>query len=88
MIEEQRTGQRQRTLKAGKIMFGGWASIDCVVRNISDSGANLEVESSVGIPDRLELIISKDDLIISKDSVRRSCRVIWRQAQRIGVMFD
>ncbi len=81
MTEEPRKSRRQRTLKAGKITFGSGASIDCVVRNVAGNGANLEVESSVGIPDRFELVISKDEL-------KHQCRVIWRQAKRIGVRFD
>jgi hypothetical protein len=37
-------------LKAGKISFGGGA-IDCTVRNLSETGAALEVTTPVGIPE-------------------------------------
>ena len=43
-------------MKAGTIEFGGGV-IDCTVRNLSDSGAALDVVSPVGIPERFTLIL-------------------------------
>jgi hypothetical protein len=40
--DEHRIAPRRRVLKAGSISFGGGA-IDCTVRNISETGAALEV---------------------------------------------
>jgi hypothetical protein len=37
---------------------GDGSGIDCLVRNMSDGGANLEVESQVGIPSSFELVIN------------------------------
>jgi hypothetical protein len=62
------------------ISFDG-AGIDCTVRNVSETGALLEIESPVGIPNNFTLVISKD-------GVKRPCRVAWRSARRIGVRFD
>ena len=73
--------QRQRILKAGTISFDRAAGIDCTVRNISETGACLEIESPVGIPNDFTLVIAKD-------GVKRSCHVAWRSARRIGVHFD
>jgi len=42
--------QRLRTLKTGTISFDRAAGIDCVVRNVSEAGACLEIETPVGIP--------------------------------------
>jgi hypothetical protein len=53
--------QRHRVLKAGSIMFGG-ATIDCVVRNQSATGAALEIASPIGIPDEFTLVIAADDV--------------------------
>jgi hypothetical protein len=59
-MTEKRTGFRKRILKADRIDFGVGA-IDCVVlRNVSETGASLEVSSPVGIPDKFELIIVAD----------------------------
>jgi PilZ domain len=79
-MENKRISTRMRTLKAGKIAFGqGGASIDCILRNVSNHGACLEVESPLGIP-------AKFDLKIGTDS--RPCSVMWRSERKIGVAFD
>ena len=77
---EKRTVPRRRVLKAGKIEFAG-SVIDCTVRNLSKVGAALDVPTPVGIPDQF-------DLVIPSDTLRFSCRVLWRQRIRIGVRFD
>jgi hypothetical protein len=79
-MECKRVTSRRRTLKAGTIEFGG-GGIDCTVRNISDSGAALEVASPLFIPDRFTLYVPSDQL-------KRPCHIVWRQEKRIGVEFD
>jgi PilZ domain len=78
-MNEHRNAPRHRVLKAATIEFGGGA-IDCVVRNMSDKGAALEVSSPVGIPERFRLVIPQDH-------VSKPCLVMWRKQQRIGVSF-
>jgi len=77
---EHRRSLRRRTLKTGKISFSFAAGLDCIVRNISETGALLQLETSVGVPDKF-------DLIIKPDNIKRSCEVAWRSAKRIGVRF-
>jgi hypothetical protein len=79
-MDEHRTSRRHRTLKAGTISFDRGAGIDCLVRNVSATGACLEIESPVGIPNDFTLVIKSDD-------VTRPCHVAWRAARRIGVRF-
>lgn len=79
-MENNRAADRKRVLKAGSIEFGGGA-IDCTVRNISETGAALEVVSPLFIPDRFTLFIQTDH-------VRRPCHIVWRKEMRIGVAFD
>ena len=78
-MNEHRIAPRKRVLKAGTIQFGGGA-IDCTVRNLSETGAALSVESPVGIP-------SVFNLIVDSDHVNRACRVVWRKENRIGITF-
>jgi PilZ domain len=78
---ERRNNTRHRVLKAGTIAFNRAGVISCRVRNISDTGACLEVESPVGIPDQFTLLIENDHL-------HRPCRVSWRKEKRIGVTFE
>jgi hypothetical protein len=66
---------RQRVLRGAQIVFKGHvAVIDCVLRNLSDRGACLEVESHIGIPDTF-------DLVRDHASVRH-CRVTWREPRK------
>ena len=47
-MDEHRSSRRQRVLKSGKIIYNnGSIVIDCTVRNISDTGAQLKVPTSV-----------------------------------------
>lgn len=78
-MNEKRNTLRRRILKAGAIEFGGGA-IDCVVRNLSETGAALSVQSPVGIPPEFNLIVAADNL-------NRRCQVVWRKENRIGIRF-
>jgi PilZ domain len=78
-LESNRAAPRHRVLKSGSIEFNG-GTIDCVVRNVSDTGAALEVASPLGIPQAFNLVISGN-----RDIYR--CEVKWRTESRIGVAF-
>jgi PilZ domain len=60
-MEESRIAPRRRVLKAGSIMFGGGA-FDCTIRNISETGAALEVVTPLYIPDRFTLVVRTEQL--------------------------
>lgn len=79
-MDEHRISPRRRVLKAGSIQFSGGA-IDCAVRNLSKTGAALEVFTPLFIPDRFTLVVPSDQLT-------RPCHVVWREQRRIGVAFD
>jgi hypothetical protein len=77
---ETRIAPRYRVLKAAKIECGG-ATIDCTVRDLSTTGAALEVPSRMGIP-------AKFTLVVRADGLHLPCHVVWRKEFRIGVAFD
>jgi hypothetical protein len=77
---DTRRAPRHRVLKAGTIDFNG-GGIDCTVRNLSTTGAALEVASQAGVPDKFTLVVPGDGLHLP-------CHVMWRKAYRIGVTFD
>ena len=79
-MTEHRVALRQRVLKAGTIEFGGGA-IDCIIRNLSATGAALEVASPLGIPDKFMLVVRAEEH-------PRPCHVAWRKEKRIGIAFD
>lgn len=80
-MEEHRATPRQRVLKAGTISFNGDAGISCTVRNLSATGAALEVASPLGIPNHFTLVFDGDRRA-------RACHIVWRKERRIGVAFD
>jgi hypothetical protein len=82
MDEEQRRNQRQRVLKAGKIAYGGGSIvIDCTIRNLSATGARLQVPTSVAIPDHFEFIEAST-------GKSRKASVKWRKGDLIGIRFE
>ena len=79
----------RRQTPRDKVIYGGTAEIadsgasrDCVVRNISESGAHLEFKSLLGIP--------KDSLRLTIARKGRSfmARVIWWRDNFVGVAFN
>ena len=80
-MEERREIQRHRALLGGKIVFNDRRSvIDCLIRNLSDTGVNLQVESSVGIP-------SQFGLVVDGEKTTRACKTVWSSENRIGAEF-
>ena len=77
---ENRKSQRHKVFKAATIEFNRAGGISCLVRNISDGGACLEVASPFGIPRDF-------DLHIGRNAAGQHCRAIWRTEKRIGVAF-
>jgi hypothetical protein len=80
-MNEPRVAPRRRTLKAGTIEFSGGGGIDCTVRNISETGAALEVVSPLFIPDHFTLFVPSEQF-------KRHCHIVWRKEKRIGIAFD
>jgi hypothetical protein len=78
-MNERRAIPRQRVFKAGTIEFDG-CDVDCTVRNMSATGAALDVGSSVGIPHEVTLRIMSGH-------VNQPCYIVWRKEKRIGVVF-
>jgi hypothetical protein len=77
---DHRSKQRHRTLKGARIVFnGGRSTIDCTVRNLSETGAKLEVASVVGVPPTFDLALGEE---------LRPCRVVWRTLKQLGVEFQ
>lgn len=77
---ETRIAPRYRVLKAATIEFGSGA-IDCTIRDLSITGAALEVPDKIGVPTKFTLVVPGDGLHLP-------CHVVWRKEYRIGVAFD
>src|SRR5215213_4399665 len=79
---DPRAAPRLKALIAAKISFNnGQSTLDCLIRNLSDTGAKLIVSAAVTLPECF-------DLIIPQKSVTRRARIAWRRGEEIGVRFE
>ncbi len=78
--------QDRRASMRDKVLLGGVAEVnergatmDCVVRNLSESGACVEIDGTK-LPEQMNLTIARKG---------RSylAKTIWRQANRVGLAF-
>jgi hypothetical protein len=77
VLENNRAALRHRVLKSGSIEFNGGV-IDCLIWNVSETGAALEGASPLGVPETFKLMIAGDH-------TSYSCKVAGRTDKRIGV---
>jgi hypothetical protein len=60
---------------------GGFAARQCVVKNLSATGANLTIDDPNSLPAKLRLAFSRDA------RTGRSCEVVWRRGKSVGIKF-
>jgi PilZ domain len=78
-MTERRATTRQRVFKAGTIEFDG-TDIECTIRNVSTSGAALDVPNPAGIPHEITInFVARN--------IRQRGYIVWRTARRVGVSF-
>src|SRR5436305_11652083 len=78
---ERRARPRKLVLKAGQIISDRIApTIDCTIRDISESGARLRLTSTTAVPKSFLLLIKGENVVVP---VKR----VWRNAHEVGVKF-
>jgi hypothetical protein len=60
---------------------GGFAARQCVVQDLSSSGAKITVDDATVMTGRLRLAFTRDA------RTGRSCEVVWRRGKSLGVKF-
>lgn len=81
-MSEHRRETRQRVFLKGRIVFNnGSSSFDCLVRDMSSSGARLVMSDATTLPEVFDLYIPQ------KDRTYRST-LRWRREDGIGVTFE
>ncbi|WP_114944565.1 methyl-accepting chemotaxis protein [Microvirga calopogonii] len=82
-VEERRSSERTRVSRPARIrlsaLSGKAQEIECMVLNMSESGAKISV-ATVDVPDRFVLKIDGED-------VPRTCEVVRRSEQELGVRY-
>ncbi|HEY7386023.1 MAG TPA: PilZ domain-containing protein [Beijerinckiaceae bacterium] len=82
MDDNKRIATRQRSFLKGRVIYnGGQTNLECLIRDISATGARLEFSSSVTLPDRFDLYLPHRE---------ETCKahIQWRRGEEIGVAFD
>jgi hypothetical protein len=83
---EQMFQEKRKNLRRA-MRFNAWIGTDdkqplrgCMVSDISDDGARLDVESADELPDEFQLLLSGG-------GIYQQCRAVWRTNTQIGVEF-
>ena len=79
VMQDRRNVKRTQMLKHGKIIAQS-ATIDCMIYDLTNSGAGLRISPGEMVPDQFELIF--DSPLFT-----RKCQVQWRNNERLGVAF-
>jgi hypothetical protein len=79
-MQERRKITRTRVLKGAKFLLGNSSVRDCVVCNLTNAGAGIEVPNTIELPEALDLAFN------GSRSFRR-CRLVWRKISKTGVEF-
>jgi len=76
---ERRGHQRLPVGKTAHIEFDG-TRLDCIIRSLSDTGARLQLRKTASIPTSFVLFVTPK-------KGARSCTIVWRNDQELGVAF-
>ena len=79
-MAERRKSTRSRVLKSVKLVIDRSSIIDCVVRNLTNKGARIQIANTVVLPKDFEMTFDGGYSI-------RQCRLVWRTVTETGVEF-
>ncbi|WP_441235840.1 helix-turn-helix domain-containing protein [Bradyrhizobium sp. 930_D9_N1_4] len=82
-MSDHRAAARHHTLRTGIVAFdngtGSTISVPCTIRDVSASGARLQLNSSAWVPEQFAVIFGS--------GLRKDCRLAWRRERLIGGAF-
>jgi hypothetical protein len=79
---DKKRAARKSVSQAGWITLeGGFAARQCVVQDMSATGAKVTIDDSNSLPAKLRLAFSRDA------RTGRPCEVVWRCGKSVGVRF-
>jgi len=76
---ERRVKRRKRVQLPAKIAFGASAA-DCMIRDLTDSGARIHAPTVLGLPDQVFLLIMSEGLVVRT-------RRVWADFPAFGLRF-
>ncbi|WP_439363194.1 helix-turn-helix domain-containing protein [Bradyrhizobium sp. DASA03005] len=82
-MSDHRAAVRHHTLRTGIVEFdngsGSTVTVPCTIRDVSGTGARLELNASLWVAEQFTLIF--------RSGLRKGCRVAWRKGRLIGSAF-
>lgn len=79
-MSTEQPAPRRRMLKSARLVFnGGHSALNCVLRDMSETGARVSLENTMDVPDEVQLLLD--------DGTRHECLVARRQLKEIGLRF-
>ncbi|WBL82119.1 helix-turn-helix domain-containing protein [Bradyrhizobium xenonodulans] len=82
-MSDHRAATRHHTLRTGIVEFdngtGSIISVPCTIRDVSATGARLQLNSSAWVPEQFAVIFT--------GGLRKACRLAWRRERLIGSAF-
>lgn len=78
--DHNRGSVRRRTLKEGKLVLDDWATVDCVIRDLSETGARVEFSGMTEVPEQFRLLIMSANVLMP-------AKRAWQLGLSIGVHF-
>lgn len=78
--DEHRDLHRQRTLKRARAVLADRSTIDCTIRDISESGAHLVFGDAFELPETFRLIIVTSNTIVP-------VHLEWQRGKEAGIAF-
>lgn len=81
-LDTKKRAARKSLRQPGWITLeGGFAARQCVVQDLSSSGAKIIVDDNNTLPAKLRLAFSRDA------RTGRNCEVVWHRGKTFGVKF-
>jgi hypothetical protein len=78
---DRRCFQRTKVFKGAQLVLAGRSTIRCIVRDLSNHGACLQLTSTAGLP-------AEFDLTFDTGHTLRKCRIAWQNLTNVGVSFE
>jgi hypothetical protein len=82
LLSDKKREKRKSLSQPGWITLdGGFAARQCVVQDMSSTGAKVTIDDPNTLPAKLRLAFSRDA------RTGRPCEVVWRRGKSVGVKF-
>jgi hypothetical protein len=82
LLSNKKRETRKSVHQSGWITLeGGFAARQCVVRDLSATGAKVTIDDPNTLPAKLRLAFSRDA------RTGRACEVVWRRGKSVGIKF-